>query len=158
MQEFIIFSGLPGSGKSTLGKQLKAERGFFVVTPDNIRLSLNAGIYPKEDETGDYAILDPIVWVLAEKGVTMLLEGGYNVVIDATNLTRSRRDYWQNVAKSVNPAISVSIYWFTGKFDSEARWSKERGFNSDEYHQVRRKLEGIAEIPAQDEAPIVFMV
>src|SRR4051812_26744694 len=85
MQQFAILSGLPGSGKSSLGKRLREVGGFFVVSSDGIRLALNAGGYPRGDQDGEYAILEPIVWDLVERAVTDLLRTGRNVAIDATN-------------------------------------------------------------------------
>ena len=44
MPTFAILSGLPGSGKSTLSRRLKADRQFFVVSTDRLRLALNMGM------------------------------------------------------------------------------------------------------------------
>jgi predicted kinase len=158
MQEFVILSGLPGSGKSTYAKWLKSERGIFVVSSDTIRLALNAGIYPRDDQNGDYAILEPVVWALAERGVIMLLQAGHSVAIDATNLTKARRLYWQNVARSVVPDIQVTIVWCTGSWDSPSRWIEERGHSEEEYLQIRRRLEASVEVPAADEASEVLFL
>jgi predicted kinase len=149
--EFAILAGLPGSGKSTLARQLKTQRGFFVVSSDLIRLALNAGMYPRDDD-GAYGTLEPIVWALAERAVVLLLQSGANVAIDATNLTRQRRAYWRDVARSVVPGIPVTIYWCRGNWDSAARWASERGLTVEEYTVIRCKLEAAVELPTADEA------
>ena len=151
-QELFILSGLPGSGKSTCAKWLKSSRGAFVVSSDAIRLALNAGIYPRDDQNGDYAILEPVVWSLVEQAVVMLLQAGHSVAIDATNLTKARRLYWQNVARAVVPGICVTIVWCTGTWDSPSRWMQERGCSEAEYWRIRDKLEASVEKPAADEA------
>ena len=151
MQAFAILAGLPGSGKSTLARQLKAERGYFVVASDLIRLALNAGVYPRDDQHGDYAVLDPIVWKLADQAVVELLRAGQNVAVDATNLTRERRRHWRELARSVVLDIPVTIWWCQGTFDSPERWAQERGHTEDEYRAIRKKLEALVERPAPDE-------
>jgi predicted kinase len=158
MQEFLILSGLPGSGKSTYAKWLKAHRGIFVVSSDTIRLALNAGIYPRNDQNGNYSMLDPIVWALVEQAIVMLLQAGHSLALDATNLTKARRSYWQNVARSVVPDLRVTIVWCAGNWDSPSRWIEERGYSEEEYWQIRRKLEASVEVPTADEAyKVVFL-
>jgi predicted kinase len=151
MQEFVLLAGLPGSGKSTLARRLKAEQGFFVVSSDAIRLALNAGVYPRGDQAGDYAVLDPIVWKLTEQAVVELLRTGGPVALDATNLTRERRAAWRDLARAAVPGIAVRIVWCEGHFDSPRRWAEERGYSEEEYRSVRQKLEATVERPAEDE-------
>jgi len=155
MQEFIIFCGLPGSGKSTYAKQLKTERGFFVVSSDTIRFALNAGIYPHGDQDGDYAVLEPVVWALAQQAVVMLLQAGHSVAIDATNLTKAERLHWKEVARSVKHNMHIKIVWCTGKYDSPERWARERGSTKEEYWRVRQRLEAKVEAPTADEADVL---
>jgi predicted kinase len=158
MQEFVILSGLPGSGKSTYAKRLKVERGMFVVSSDAMRLALNAGIYPRDERSGDYAVLEPVVWSLVEQAVVMLLRAGHSLAIDATNLRKARRLYWQHVARSVVPDIRVTVVWCTGRWDSPVRWMEERGCSAEEYWRIRHKLEASVEIPTTDEASKVMFL
>ena len=158
MQELFILSGLPGSGKSTYAKWLKSDRGTFVVSSDMIRLALNAGIYPRDDQDGDYAMLEPVVWSLVKQAVVMLLQAGHSLAIDATNLTKARRLYWQKVARSAVPDIRVTIVWCTGNWDSPSRWLEERGCSEEEYWRIRHKLEASVEIPTADEASKVLFL
>lgn len=149
MQHLVILAGLPGSGKSTRAAQLKADRGFFVVSLDGLRLALNAGVYPRGD---DFNTLGPVVRDLAERAVAELLRRGRDVAIDATNLTRARRRRWRELARAVNPGVRVTIWWCGGAFDSAGRWAAERGVPADEYAALRREQEAIVEVPAADEA------
>jgi predicted kinase len=155
-QEFYILAGLPGSGKSTYARRLKSEQGTFVVSSDMIRLALNAGFYPRDAQNGDYAKLEPVVWSLVKQAVVLLLRAGHSVALDATNLTKGRRAYWQRIARSVVPGIRVTIVWCTGQWDSPARWREERSCSVDEYRQIRRKLEAAVEIPTMDESSRVL--
>src|SRR5262249_2897168 len=155
MQEFVILAGLPGSGKSTLARRLKAEQGFFVVSSDAIRLALNAGVYPRGDQTGDYAVLEPIVWKLTEQAITDLLRTGRSVALDATNLTRERRLAWRDLARSAVPDIPVRILWCEANYDSAQRWADERGYSEEEYRAVRQKLEASVERPGEGEGCLI---
>lgn len=121
------------------------------MSSDTIRLALNANIYPRNSQGGGYAILEPIIWELVEQTVAMLLEAGHSVAIDATKLTKSRRLFWRNMARSVVPDIEVSIVWCAGKWDSPLRWIEERGVSEEEYWQIRSKLEASVEVPTADE-------
>ena len=158
MQEFVLLAGLPGSGKSTLSKRLKSEQGFFVVSSDSIRLALNAGCYPRGDQEGDYALLEPIVWELVQQAVAALLKAGKNVALDATNLTRSKRATWLTLARDVAPDVRCAICWCTGNYDSPARWANERGHSEEEYWIIRRRLEAAVEMPRAEENAEVHFV
>ena len=152
MQQFAILAGLPGSGKSSLAKRLHAEDGFFVVSSDGIRLALNAGVYPRDDQNGSYTLLEPIVWGLVDQAVANLLRAGKNVAIDATNLTQALRANWRDLARAVAPDIRVVIWWCNGNWDSAHRWAEERGHNLAEYLAIRGRLEAGVEPPIAQEA------
>ena len=154
MQELLILSGLPGSGKSTHARRLSAQ-GVYVISPDTMRLALNGGVYPRENERNDYGNLEPLVWSLVELAMKQLLLAGHNTALDATNLTKARRQYWRHVGLSIRPGIRVRIAWFQGQWDSASRWSKERGHSEAEYLHIRQKLEASLELPTSDEADMV---
>lgn len=76
--------GLPQSGKSTWAKA----QGYPIVNPDSIRLAIHGQPFIKEAE--------PFVWATAKYMVRSLFLAGHDVVIlDATNITRKRRDEWK---------------------------------------------------------------
>jgi len=156
MQTFVIIGGLPGSGKSTKARKLRSEKKMFVVSTDQLRLALNAGVYPRP-EGGEYKRLEPVVWEIAELAVRRLLAKGDNVAIDATNLSRKRRAWWKDIARSVVPDVRVEIHWCVGKFDSAERWANERGHTLAEYQQIRSELEATVELPQPDEADEVVI-
>jgi predicted kinase len=151
MREFAILAGLPGSGKSTLARQLKTERGFFVVSTDGLRFALNAGIYPQEGPDGEYDDLDQVVWKVAEQAVVEFIQMERPVAIDATNIKKARRRRWSDLVHSVAPDIKVTLWWCVGTWDSPERWWKERGYNLEQYRRVRTKLESSIELPTDEE-------
>jgi predicted kinase len=83
MNKLIMTVGLPRCGKSTWAM----EQGCPVVNPDSIRLALHGQPFIGSAE--------PYVWAIAKTMVKSLFLTGHEVVIlDATNLTRKRRDEW----------------------------------------------------------------
>jgi len=82
-KKLVICVGLPCSGKSTWAKQ----QNLPIVNPNSIRLALHGLPYVQEAED--------FVWAIARVMVRSLLIAGNNeVIIDATNITEKRRDYW----------------------------------------------------------------
>lgn len=85
MKKLILTVGLPRSGKSTWARK----QGFPVVNPDSIRIALHGNTFIEEAE--------PMVWILTKYMVKALFLAGHDkVIIDATNLTKERRDFWKD--------------------------------------------------------------
>lgn len=83
MKKLIMPVGLPRSGKSTWCKST----GFPMVNPDSIRIALHGEKFIGSAE--------PMVWVMARYMVKSLFEAGHDtVILDATNITKARRDEW----------------------------------------------------------------
>lgn len=80
-----VMVGLPRSGKSTLAKA----SGHPMVNPDSIRLALHGQAFNPAAE--------PMVWTIATYLVKALFLAGHtHVVLDATNVTRRRRQQWRS--------------------------------------------------------------
>ena len=96
MKELTLTIGLPRSGKSTWSKM----HGHPIVSPDSIRLALHGEAYNVDAE--------PMVWVIAKYMVKSLFIAGHDkVILDATNTTKSRRDFW------INDMWEIKHYYFT---------------------------------------------
>ena len=88
-----LMVGLPRSGKSTLAKKL----GIPIVEPDAIRTVLHGTPWKPN--------MEAFVWASAHLMVESLFEAGHEeVVVDATNHTKRRRDEW------INPKWAVQIH------------------------------------------------
>ncbi len=86
----ILTVGLPRSGKSTWSRK----QGHPVVCPDAIRLAMHGRPFVPSAER--------LVWASAHLMVESLFLAGHPVVIlDATNVTRKRRDEWRSTAYSL---------------------------------------------------------
>ncbi|MHC4464546.1 MAG: AAA family ATPase [Planctomycetota bacterium] len=83
--------GFLGSGKSTWAKKFAAEHpDTKIVSGDGFRTMLN----------GEYKYLvelDDIITESMRATALMLLQGGYNVIIDVGNLTEERRSSWMSL-------------------------------------------------------------
>jgi len=80
----IMTIGLPRSGKSSWARS----QNYPIVNPDSIRLALHGKPFDPESE--------PAVWFIALKMVqSLFLAGHNNVILDATNLTKDRRLFWE---------------------------------------------------------------
>lgn len=81
--------GLPRSGKSTIARTLREEKGYPTVNPDSIRIALHGQFFYKDAE--------PFVWAIAKTMVRSLFIAGHGIVVlDATNTTKERRKYWED--------------------------------------------------------------
>ena len=85
----ILTVGLPRSGKSTY-LRTRWPRGILpIVCPDEIRRYL--GCFPFAQH------MEPFVWWVARLMVEVLFAAGCNeVALDATNVTKRRRDEWKS--------------------------------------------------------------
>lgn len=83
MKILTLTVGLPRSGKSSWARK----QGIPIVNPDSIRLALYGERFIEEAE--------PMVWCMAKYFVKALFLAGHDeVILDATNLTKKGRDFW----------------------------------------------------------------
>lgn len=82
MQELIMLVGLVASGKSTIAMQY-AEKGYQILSSDQMRIDLFGDVANQENNSKLFEIL--------YSEARRLLSEGFNVVIDATNISSKRR-------------------------------------------------------------------
>lgn len=89
MPTLIMTMGLPRSGKSTWAREyMLARPGVAIVNPDSIRLAIHGTAFDPKHE--------PRVWATAHDMVDALFLAGHTeVILDATNLTKARRNEWR---------------------------------------------------------------
>lgn len=82
----LMLVGFPRSGKTTWASQKRCP----IVNPDAIRMALHGRAFVADAE--------PMVWAIARYMVKALFLAGHNeVVLDACNNSRKRRDPWKDV-------------------------------------------------------------
>ena len=85
MKRLVLTLGLPRSGKTTWARQ----QGVPIVNPDAIRLALHGERF--------IGLAEPFVWAIAKCMVRALFLAGHStVILDATNVTKKRRDEWKS--------------------------------------------------------------
>ena len=81
----LLMVGFPRSGKTTAAKEL----GYPIVSPDAVRLALHGKTFLSDAEF--------MVWPLAVLMVKAMFHAGHHtVILDATNHTRKRREFWRD--------------------------------------------------------------
>lgn len=104
----IILSGLPGTGKSHFANELSQRIPVLIVGSDRMRKALVAK--PKYNP-GEHTR----VFSACHQLIEHLLQQGYRVVFDATNLTDGFRHTLYDIAE--NTGTPLSIIWFTAPID-----------------------------------------
>lgn len=132
MTEYTLWVtvGLPYSGKTTWARSL----GFPIVNPDSIRYALHGQRFCMSAEPYVWAIAQTMVWAL-------FLAGHKQIVLDATNCTRKRRQMWQ------------SVRWVTKwkVFDVSRDECLRRAVDDDEIHPVIERMAREFEPLVEDE-------
>lgn len=88
--ELVMFVGVPASGKSTLSKYY-TEKGYYVLSSDEIRFSMMGELLKYPDKQQELNQLNRRVFENIDNDTKRFLENGESVVVDATNLSRTRR-------------------------------------------------------------------
>ncbi len=83
-KELYVMVGIPGSGKTFLGKDLAARKGAIYISRDEVRFSLL-----KDGE--DYFSREVEVFDVFIDKIQLALDSGQSVVVDATHINRSSR-------------------------------------------------------------------
>ena len=104
---FIIFGGLPATGKTTLARELARQLGAVYLRIDTIEQAIAPTDVMSVGETG-YRV----GYAVAEDNLRL----GRIVVADSVNPLRITRDAWRNAAKrSRIPPLTMSLRWITPK-------------------------------------------
>jgi predicted kinase len=95
----ILMCGLPGSGKTTLARQIAAERGAVRLTKDEWLWAL--GSSPWDEATQER--IEQQLWRLAQQ----ILSVGSSVVLDFGLWTRAERDEMRSVARRLGLGVEL---------------------------------------------------
>jgi len=98
MARLFIFSGFPGSGKSTLSKMLSKYSEAVYVRIDSIEQAI------RDSQFNDNTVMDEgylVGYAIARDNLT----NGYDVVTDSVNSIKETRDGWNIIGKETNSEI-----------------------------------------------------
>jgi predicted kinase len=98
----VVFGGLPGTGKTTIAREVARRQGAFYVRVDTIEQSIRAGVPGGEIGLAGYAV----ALALARENLSV----GQVVVADAVNPVPEARDAWRDIAaKLASGLIEIEI-------------------------------------------------
>jgi predicted kinase len=115
----ILTCGLPGSGKTTLARQLAADRGAVCLTKDEWLWAL--GSTPWDESAREK--VEHQLWRLAQE----LLRLGLSVVLDFGLWARIERDELRRVARGLD--VGVELHYLDGPADE--LWRRIEARNSE---------------------------
>lgn len=103
----IIFGGLPGTGKSTIGKKLAEKINAVYLRIDSIEQAIKDARHITDKDDFD---MGPEGYVVAYALARDNLDIGLTVIADSVNPISITRNDWRNVAiKAKKPFIEVEI-------------------------------------------------
>jgi predicted kinase len=94
--KLIVFSGLPGTGKSTLAEAVGMDLGIPVFAKDWLEATLlRSGLNPMREDKSLGFVGYELLTILAERQLML----GQSVVIDSVAASQTIRDAWRQLAE-----------------------------------------------------------
>jgi predicted kinase len=101
LNRLVVLGGLPGTGKTTLGREVSRRHGAFYLRIDTIEQSIRALLHGEMGPAG-YAV----AMALAREN----LAAGQTVVVDAVNPVVECREAWRQIAaKTAVPLLEIEV-------------------------------------------------
>lgn len=144
-KKVYMLIGLPGSGKSTWAKKKAKEGKTVIVNQDAIRTMLKAEyFYDKEYE--------PLVHEMAVACLGDALGLGFDVILDQTNLSRSRRMFWVNLIKDNFDCQIIYVHFCVmDESNLDRRMNEPRGQTREQWAEIIESMKKYEEMPLKSE-------
>jgi predicted kinase len=97
----VVVCGLPGSGKTTLGRRLEVEHGAIRLSPDEWMDALDVDVFDERTRT----LVEQLQWQLAQR----LLQLGQLVVIEWGTWARHERDALRRGARALGAGVELRV-------------------------------------------------
>lgn len=118
--KLIIICGLPGSGKTTLAKELEARLDAVRLCPDEWMLALSMDLYDEEKR----GKIEALQWSLGQQ----LLRQGSTVIIEWGTWARAERDALRLGAKGLG--AEVELHYLSASADVLFERVRKRGMEN----------------------------
>ena len=117
MSKLIVLVGIQASGKTTHAENIAKEENAFVLSSDTIREEMYGPKYNPDSHTEVFEEMN--------RRARVILDGGMNVIYDATNLNRKRRVHL------INQVLSADVYeaHYMNASVTIAEWNDKRRGN-----------------------------
>ena len=99
----IVFSGLPGTGKTTIASELAGRAGAVYLRVDTIEQAIrNAGVLAKEVGKSGYMVANELA--------LSNLRFGHTVIVDCVNPVVESRQAWSDIARRADvPLVNIQV-------------------------------------------------
>ncbi|HUR16981.1 MAG TPA: ATP-binding protein [Candidatus Limnocylindrales bacterium] len=138
----FVICGLPGSGKTTLARQLEAERAAVRFCPDDWFVFLQLDIWDQELR----GRIEALQWGLAQR----ILELGGEVVIEFGSWARSERDELREGARRLSADVELR-YLDPGFEELVRRVEARQGFDPPITRAHLEEWSRVIEVPTEAE-------
>lgn len=129
----VLMSGLPGSGKTTLAREL-TRHGFVRLCPDE-EMWRRHGVYGRDFPRGTFPTLErPVLEDIAAE-LREHLQAGHDVVVDHGFWTPEDRARWRATATEAG-AVSVLVYLEASHEELWARISKRNELHAEDPNSI----------------------
>ena len=152
-RKVYLLVGFLGSGKSTWAKKkVKADKNVLIVNRDSLRTML----------LGEYGFSVPVELAVKDCAKVIfdaLLQAGFDVIIDETNLTLHKRRTWLRYIEQYcirnNQKIDIQVVHFTESENNVAYRAQDdlRGVSVAKWAEVLDKMKREYESPEISEFP-----
>lgn len=148
----VLICGLPGSGKTTLAKQIEAERGAILMSPDDWIEAVLANPEDREERDRLRSAVENLQWKAARdylaKGHTVILDNGFWSEMERTQYamealeigarielyamdSSDRDELWRRIEKR-NQELTSPV-WIMQREDHDPHWT---GFEPPTPHEI----------------------
>lgn len=137
-----LLIGLPGSGKSTFARRmLQMSLHPVVINRDSLRKMIYGDVYNFD------TIYEPMIKQMAYSCANDALTAGFSVIVDETNLGRSKRKDWIDFFNTLH--IDVEFIYFPKNGNNvEYRMCDGRGYSKEYWAEVIANMERGFEEPS----------
>jgi len=146
MLTVYLTCGLPGAGKSTWShKKAQTDSTVVILCKDAFRNMIK----------GEYifnTLYEPMINALTEGSIYSILDSGFDLIIDETNLNPEMRTKWLRVVEDTEIKVIKICIWLTEtKANLENRMKDARGYDAEKWTEVIERMRDKFIPPTLDE-------